>query len=102
MFEVVINGSLIVMQQCVGVPQTVTGLGLHRPILQQPGQLQGPPEGKTQWEEECQRMSWVGAWRAMVIWSFPPLLPLSLLLYVYQMLEKEFKALLNYRETISS
>lgn len=43
MFEMVINGSLIVLKQCVGVAQTVTGLGLHCFVLQKPGQLQSPP-----------------------------------------------------------
>lgn len=52
MFEVIINGSLIVLQQCVGVTQTVTGLGLHCSVLQKPSQLQSPPEGKTEEEEE--------------------------------------------------
>lgn len=52
MFEVIINGSLIVLQQCVGVTQTVTGLGLHCSVLQKPGQLQSPPEGETEEGEE--------------------------------------------------
>lgn len=63
MFEMVINGSFIVLQQCVGVSQTVTGLSLHRLVLQKPGQLQSPPGGKAgeEEEEEGQRMSRAGA-----------------------------------------
>lgn len=62
MFEMVINGSFIVLKQCVGVPQTVAGLSLHRPVLQKPGQLQSPPEGRAEEEEEeeGQRMSRAG------------------------------------------
>lgn len=61
MFEVIVNGSFIVLKQCVGVPQTVTGLGLHGPVLQKTGQLQSPPEGERVREEEGQRMSRVDA-----------------------------------------
>lgn len=64
MFEMVINGSFIVLKQCVGVSQTVTGLRLHCLVLQKPGQLQSPPEGKVEKEEEeeeGQRMSRAGA-----------------------------------------
>ena len=43
-FEVVVYGSLVVLQQGVGVAQAVAGLGLHRTVLQLPGQLQSPPE----------------------------------------------------------
>lgn len=32
-FEVVVYGSLIVLEKCVGVTQTVAGLGLHSSIL---------------------------------------------------------------------
>lgn len=46
MFEVIINGPLIVLQKCVGVTKTVTGLGFHCFVLQKPGQLQCPPEAK--------------------------------------------------------
>lgn len=61
MFEMVINGSFIVLKQCVGVSQTVTGLSLHCLVLQKPGQLQSPPEGKAEEEEEeGQRMSRAG------------------------------------------
>lgn len=56
MFEMVINGSFIVLKQRVGVSQTVTGLSLHCLVLQKPGQLQSPPEGKAEQEEEGQRM----------------------------------------------
>lgn len=42
-FEVVVYGSLIVLEQRVGVAQTVAGLGLHGPVLQLPGQLQCSP-----------------------------------------------------------
>lgn len=52
MFEVIINGSFIVLKQSVGVAQTVTGLSLHCLILQKPGQLQSPPEGETEEEEK--------------------------------------------------
>lgn len=61
MFEMVVNGSFIVLEQCVGVSQTITGLSLHCLVLQKPGQLQSPPEGKPEEEEEGQRMSWAGA-----------------------------------------
>lgn len=62
MFEMVINGSFIVLKQRVGVSQTVTGLSLHCLVLQKPGQLQRPPEGKAEEEEEeeGQRMPRVG------------------------------------------
>ncbi len=43
-FEVVVYGSLIILEKCVGVAQTVAGLGLHSPILQLPRQLQCPPD----------------------------------------------------------
>lgn len=45
MLEVVVNGSLIVLQERVGVAKTVAGLSLHSSILQLPGQLQRPPDG---------------------------------------------------------
>jgi len=48
MLEVVINGPLIVLQECVGVAQAVAGLGLHGLVLQKPGQLQSPPGGRKQ------------------------------------------------------
>lgn len=66
MFEVVIDGSFIVLEKCVGVAQAVTGLGLHCFVLQKPGQLQGPPEGETQ-EEEGQGASWAGSGGLIVI-----------------------------------
>lgn len=43
--EVVVYGSLIVLQERVGVAQTVAGLSLHGSILQLPGQLQRLPDG---------------------------------------------------------
>lgn len=43
-FEVVVYGSLIVLEQRVGVSQAVAGLGFHSSILQLPRQLQCPPE----------------------------------------------------------
>lgn len=46
MLEVVVDGSLVVLQECVGVAQTVAGLSLHRSVLQLPGQLQRPPAGR--------------------------------------------------------
>lgn len=63
MFQMVINGSFIVLKQRVGVSQAVTGLSLHCLVLQKPGQLQSPPEGKAEEEEEeeeRQRMSRAG------------------------------------------
>lgn len=45
MLEVVVDGSLIVLQERVGVAQTVAGLGLHSSVLQLPRQLQRPPAG---------------------------------------------------------
>lgn len=77
MFEVVVDGSLVVLQQRVGVPQTVTGLGLHRSVLQKPGQLQRSPEGRTQEEEEEKEEEksknvWGGCRRMIVICNFPP------------------------------
>lgn len=38
-FEVVVYGSLIVLEECVSIAQTVAGLGLHSSILQLPCQL---------------------------------------------------------------
>lgn len=61
MFEMVINGSFIVLEQSVGVSQAVTGLSLHCFVLQKPGQLQSSPGGKAEEEEEGQRMSRAGA-----------------------------------------
>lgn len=46
-FEVVVYGSLIVLEQRVGVSQAVAGLGFHSSILQLPRQLQCPPETHT-------------------------------------------------------
>lgn len=46
-FEMIVDGSLIVLQQRVGVSQTVTSLSLNRSILQLPGQLQRPPDRQT-------------------------------------------------------
>lgn len=43
-FEVVVYGSLIVLEKCVGVAQTVTGLRLHSSIFQLPRQLQCSPD----------------------------------------------------------
>lgn len=48
-FEMVVYGSLIVLEKGVGVPQTVAGLSLHGSILQLPRQLQRPPETQTAW-----------------------------------------------------
>lgn len=45
MLEVVVDGSLIVLQERVGVAQTVAGLSLHSSVLQLPRQLQRPPAG---------------------------------------------------------
>lgn len=44
--EVVVYGSLIVLQERVGIAQTVAGLSLHGSILQLPGQLQRLPGGR--------------------------------------------------------
>ena len=44
-FEVIVDGPLVVLEERVGVAQAVAGLGLHCPVLQLPGQLQGPPAG---------------------------------------------------------
>lgn len=38
-FEMVVDGSLVVLQERVCVPQAIASLSLHRPVLQQPGQL---------------------------------------------------------------
>lgn len=46
-FEVVVYGSLIILEKRVGVAQTVAGLGLHSSILQLPRQLQCPPDKHT-------------------------------------------------------
>lgn len=43
MFQVVVDGSLIILEKRVGVAQTVAGLGLHGSILQLPRQLQRLP-----------------------------------------------------------
>lgn len=45
MLEVVVDGSLVVLQERVGVAQTVAGLRLHGSVLQLPRQLQRPPAG---------------------------------------------------------
>lgn len=42
----IINGSLIVLEQSVGVPQAVAGLCFHSSVLQLPSQLQRPPAGE--------------------------------------------------------
>lgn len=42
-FEVVVNGPLVVVQEGVSVPKAVAGLGLHRPVFQLPSQLQRLP-----------------------------------------------------------
>lgn len=42
-FEVVVDGPLIVMQEGVSVSKAVTGLSLHRPVFQLPSQLQRLP-----------------------------------------------------------
>lgn len=68
MFEVVVNGPLIVLQQCVGVSQAVAGLRFHGLVLQESGQLQSSPEGeKAKSRREAQRMSWVGAHGRLVV-----------------------------------
>lgn len=46
-FEVVVYGSLVVLEQRVGVSQAVAGLGFHSSILQLPRQLQRPPDKHT-------------------------------------------------------
>lgn len=45
-FQVVVYGSLILLQKCVGVSKAVTGLGLHYLVPQLPGQLQSFPIDK--------------------------------------------------------
>lgn len=47
-FEVVVYGSLIILEKRVGVAQTVAGLGLHSSILQLSRQLQRLPDKHTQ------------------------------------------------------
>lgn len=42
-FQVVVDGPLILLQQSVGVSQAVTGLSLHHLVPQLPGQLQRFP-----------------------------------------------------------
>lgn len=64
MLEVVVDGPLVVLQQRVGVSQAVAGLRLHRPVLQEPGQLQSSPGGRKRQRvggklKEC--LGWVGA-----------------------------------------
>lgn len=46
-FQVVVYGSLIILEKGVGVAQAVAGLGLHSSILQLPRQLQRPPDRQT-------------------------------------------------------
>lgn len=45
-FQVVVDGPLILLQKSVGVPKAVTGLSLHHLVPQLPGELQGFPLGK--------------------------------------------------------
>lgn len=53
-FEVVVYGSLVVLEQCVGVSQAVAGLGFHGSILQLPRQLQCPPERERERDRHTQ------------------------------------------------
>lgn len=53
-FEVVVYSSLIVLQKCICVSQTVAGLSLHSSVFQLPRQLQGTP--KTQAHKPHQRI----------------------------------------------
>lgn len=46
-FQVVVYGSLIILEKGVGVAQAVAGLGLYSSILQLPRQLQCPPDRQT-------------------------------------------------------
>lgn len=39
MFQMVVDGSLILLQKSIGVPKTVTSLSLHHLVSQLPGQL---------------------------------------------------------------
>lgn len=69
MFEVVVDGPLVVLQQRVGVSQAVAGLRFHGLVLQEPGQLQSSPEGEKEAKSrrEAQRMSWLGAHGRLVV-----------------------------------
>lgn len=44
MFQVVVDGPLILLKERVGVPKAVTGLSLHHLVPQLPGQLQRFPK----------------------------------------------------------
>lgn len=44
MFQVVVDGPLILLKERVGVPKAVTGLSLHHLVPQLPGQLQCFPK----------------------------------------------------------
>lgn len=48
MLEVVVHGSLVLLQKSVRVSKAVTGLSLHHLVPQLPGQLQGFPKRNTQ------------------------------------------------------
>lgn len=48
MLEVVVHGSLVLLQKSVRVSKAVTGLSLHHLVPQLPGQLQGFPKENTQ------------------------------------------------------
>lgn len=73
MFEVVVDSPLVVLQQRVGVSQAVAGLRFHSLVLQEPGQLQGSPEGeKAVSRREAERMSLVGVHRLVSLLSLRP------------------------------
>lgn len=42
--QMVVNGPLVLLQEGIRVPQTVTGLSLHHLVSKLPGQLQGFPK----------------------------------------------------------
>lgn len=46
MFQVVVYGPLVLLQESVGVSEAVTGLSLHHLVPQLPGQLQSFPVEK--------------------------------------------------------
>lgn len=44
MFQMVVNGPLVLLQKSIGVPKTVTSLSLHHLVSKLPGQLQCFPK----------------------------------------------------------
>lgn len=44
MFQMVVNGPLVLLKKSIGVPKTVTSLSLHHLVSKLPGQLQCFPK----------------------------------------------------------